>query len=241
MKYKKDVIIFLTCCVNPKGMSFTQINDIKIRAEQYYEAINFYLDNTSYRILIVENTLFNLPNIFLDNNRIEYLTFDGNNFNKELGKGYGEALIIEHALNNSNFLKKNKESYIIKITGRLSTLNVNKLIDSLPDKNKGYISANITWKQNLAYSYFFISNFKFLKKIVEKKDFINDSKGNYFESLLVQTIKKMNKNGLHFLCLSEPIRIKGVSGSTGNRYRDNFSILDLIIFKIKNFYFKNFL
>lgn len=241
MKHKKNVIIFLTCCVNPQGMSFTQINDKKIRAEQYYEAINYYLNNTKYKILIVENTLFNMPSVFLDNNRIEYLTFDGNNFNKELGKGYGEALIIDYALNYSKFLKENKDSYIVKITGRLSTLNINKLIDSLPDNNKGYISANITWKQNFAYSYFFISNFKFLKYFVEKKDLINDSKGIYFECLLVKSIKIMNKKGFKFLGLSEPIKIKGISGSTGSQYVDDFGILDFIIFKIKNIYLKYFL
>ncbi len=235
------VLLLLTCCVDPKGMAYTVINDRNTRIKQYYEAFDFYLENTSYKILIVENTLFDIDEKYLNNDRVEYLTFNGNDFNKELGKGYGEVLIIEHALNNSKFLKENKDSYIIKITGRLSALNINKLIDSLPDNNKGYVSANITWDRNFAYSHFFISNFKFLKYFVEKKDLINDSNGIYFENLLSHAIKEMNKNGFYFLPLLEPTRIKGVSGSTGNRYVDDFSILDLIIFKIKNFYFKYFL
>ena len=163
------VLLLLTCCVDPKGMAYTVINDRNTRIKQYYEAFDFYLENTSYKILIVENTLFDIDEKYLNNDRVEYLTFNGNDFNKELGKGYGEVLIIEHALNNSKFLKENKDSYIIKITGRLSALNINKLIDSLPDNNKGYVSANITWDRNFAYSHFFISNFKFLKYFVEKK------------------------------------------------------------------------
>ncbi|MDR6923460.1 MULTISPECIES: hypothetical protein [Chryseobacterium] len=240
MNHKKDIIILLTCCVNPAGMSFTKINDENTRIKQYYNAITYYLNTTDHKILIVENTLFNIDPVFLQNERIEYLTFDGNNFDKALGKGYGEALIIEHALQNSYFLK-NEKAYIIKITGRLCVINLNNLIKDLPVENKNYIMAEMTWKKDKAYSHFFISNYNFLKSFVERKENINDSKGMYFEHLLAEQIKDMNKKGFPFLGLKRTVIIEGISGSTGKEYTKNYNIIQLLIFKIKNFYLKNFL
>lgn len=95
------MVILLTACVNPNGMAFTKLNDQKLRLNQYKSSIKFYLENTDKQIIVVENTGYDFSNDFISyvyKQRLECLTFDGNNYNKSLGKGYGESLIIDYAL-----------------------------------------------------------------------------------------------------------------------------------------------
>lgn len=236
------VLLLLTCCVDPKGMAYTVINDRETRIKQYYEAFDYYLENTLFKILIVENTLFDIDEKYLTNDRVEYLTFDGNNFDKSLGKGYGEALILEHALKRSQFLNNSNKPIIIKITGRLKVLNINELLNNRKYlKTRNCVSANITWDLSFAYSYFFISTYNLFKDIILNKELINDEKGYYFEHLLLESIKKEKKESNNFIGLNSPILIEGKSGSTGQVYKNSKSFLDIISLKIKNKYIKCFL
>ncbi|WP_188618665.1 hypothetical protein [Cloacibacterium rupense] len=217
-----DFLILLTCCVNPKDMVYTKINDPKIRIEQYYKAFDYYLFCTPYKILIVENTLFDIDTKYKQNERIEYLTFDGNNFDKSLGKGYGEALIIKYAIENSNYIKENKNINIIKITGRLIVLNINKHIQQFNDKyrqNQVLIDTNLRF--DIVYSYFFIANFYFFTKyFLKNKEMINDSLKIYFEHVLLLSVKEYIDQGNFYDFFKRPIIIDGVSGSTGEKYTD---------------------
>ena len=124
----KTTIILLTACVKPNGMSFTALQDMEVRQNQYEEALLFYLKNTDLNILFVENTNTNFSEKFIDyidNKRLQYITFNGNDYDKELGKGYGEALIIQEAVN-TDFYKN--ADFIIKISGRTILRNIDDLI-----------------------------------------------------------------------------------------------------------------
>ena len=46
-------ILFLTACVNPKGMAYTKLSNPEIRLQQYKDALNWYLENTDMKILLV--------------------------------------------------------------------------------------------------------------------------------------------------------------------------------------------
>ena len=88
-------------------MPFTALVDTSERLRQYREALDFYLHHTSLPIVFCENTLCDFSGdyrCYLDEGRLEYITFDGNTFDKSKGKGYGEAMIMEEALNRSLFL-----------------------------------------------------------------------------------------------------------------------------------------
>jgi len=238
MLNKDNLTILLTCCFNPDGMSFTKISDKSIRLQQYYDAFDFYLKETSYKILIVDNTLFEIDSKYKANERIEYLTFDGNNYNKKIGKGYGEALLIEYAMKNSQFLKK-ENSIIVKITGRLKILNIEKhLREFIKIGDLNCIYSDITWNKKYAYSYFFIANSRFIEKyLIPLKNLINDEKGIYFEQILSTSIKDYIKNGYKFRVLINPIVVDGVSASTGEKYyKPNF--IRIFTNKIKFLFFE---
>ena len=116
-KIRKNSLLFLTACVNPNGMVQTALQDSGMRLQQYLEAIRFYIDNFDFRLLVVENTGVDFSQYFLKEiqlGRLECLTFNGNNYNRILGKGYGEGLIIHHAFMHSCFLKEC--DYIIKVS-----------------------------------------------------------------------------------------------------------------------------
>lgn len=125
-------ILLLTGCINPNGMPFTSLTDNSARKEQYIKAINYYLHHTDLPIVFAENSNTDISNHFqqaISRNRIEFLTFSGNN-KKNRGKGYGEAEIIEYALNNSQFItSSNSQCAIVKITGRLIVENIKEIIN----------------------------------------------------------------------------------------------------------------
>ena len=122
---KRRYVILLTACVNPGGMPFTVLNDTSERLRQYREALDFYLRETTQPIVFCENTLCDFSEDYkehISSGRLEYITFDGNNFDKSKGKGYGEALIMEEAFRISKLL--GQCDFVVKITGRLIVRNI---------------------------------------------------------------------------------------------------------------------
>lgn len=213
----KDIILLLTACVDPQGMKFTALQNKEERLEQYISAIRFYYAKTNYKILIVENTNYDmtkfLPN---DKTRIEFLTYSGNNYNKDLGKGFGEALIMKYAANHSRFYAQ--ATTIIKITGRDKVLNVNTLIKEIKDESCVYTNI-ITCKGRLTC----LSRFIALPKVYLDNIFlpnsnkINDSQDYYFEDLLFDTSKGRLRQFCH------PILTESVSGTSGQRIHPKLS------------------
>lgn len=59
-----SIVLFLTACVNPENMSKTVLINPQVRLSQYINAIRFYIDNTRFKILLVENTNFDLTPFF---------------------------------------------------------------------------------------------------------------------------------------------------------------------------------
>lgn len=214
-----NILLLLTACVDPKGMKFTALQDKGERLQQYLAAIKYYYDKTKYRILIVENTNYDMSRCLPDDkSRIEFLTFEGNNYNKDLGKGFGEALIMKYAADHSQFYSQAET--IIKITGRDKVLNVNTLIKEI--RNASFVYTNIiTCDGRLTCLSRFVA---FPKKYLDyiflpNSDKINDSKNYYFEDLIFDTSKGILRQFCH------PILTETVSGTTGERIHPSLSLI----------------
>lgn len=211
-------VLLLTGCVNPKGMTLTALNDVGTRKQQYVEAVTWYLENTSYDVVFVENTEFDMSPFFskeMKSGRLEYLTFDGNNFDKSLGKGYGETLILKYAFEKSKLLLS--ADLIVKITGRLVVRNINSILRFCKEKNCLYYK-EFYQKRILYTSYFFVAPRSLYEELVVRNSRLNDSNGYYFEHLLCDVARywaccENKKKELFF-----PIVVEGVSGSTGKAY-----------------------
>ena len=217
---KRSYVILLTACVNPGGMPFTVLNDTSERLRQYREALNFYLNETTLPIVFCENTLCDFSEDYKEyiaSGRLEYITFDGNNFDKSRGKGYGEALIIEEAFRHSMLL--DQCNFVVKITGRLIVRNISQLVK---DNRRMFTDTIQTFypNSNMADSRLVILPKLFcIDDFLARKDSINDTEGYYFEHLLYDAVISRKKY-IYVPFLHVPL-IDGVSGSTGNLYKSD--------------------
>ena len=66
-----EYILLLTACINPDGMPFTCLADVGVRKKQYIEALNFYLKNTTRKIVFVENSGTDISSSFKDFQHIQ--------------------------------------------------------------------------------------------------------------------------------------------------------------------------
>lgn len=220
---KSRMVLFLTACINPQGMSHTSLQDPNERLEQYKIALQWYLDNTEFPILFVENTDYDISHLFkkyIDCGRLEVLCFNGNNYDKLLGKGYGEALIMEYGINNSRII--HQDSTIIKVTGRLIAHGINR-IASIVNVNGKHVYAD--WIQDLqtkdviASSQIIVAHVQFFKKyFLTKICILNDSKGYYFEHLLRDAIGNWKRDGYSFKELPYSPQFEGVGGTHGDLF-----------------------
>jgi len=214
------MVILLTACINPNGMPFTKLTMPTERMKQYIYALRFYLNNTSIPVVFVENSNTDISIFFKKEIRPHYLeihTFQGNK-NLEKGKGYGEAEIIEYAINHSKLICSN--CCLIKITGRLVIKNLNSLINirRILFLNQS-IQSTINSELSFADSRIIIAPIGFYNLFLRNKNRINDSNKVFFEHILAETIKIQSKFD-YIPFVIEP-QISGYSGSTGEKYEFN--------------------
>lgn len=224
------MILLLTGCINPNGMTMTALSNQEERKRQYVEAIHFYLSRTSYPIVFSENSGTDISHLFkkeIKSGRLEYLSFSGNQ-NKEKGKGYGECEIIQYALSNSKIIHIAKDKRIAKITGRLIIRNINSIVRVhsilFPPKTVFCaINSNLSFPD----SRFIIAPECFYHSFLKSKEVINDSNGYFFEHALCDTIKREKQFPYSpFLLMPQ---IEGMSGSNGKIYKNQKMSLSLIL------------
>lgn len=222
--FNDNVILFLTACINPGKMPNTILTDKNERQFQYENALKWYLQNTLFRILFVENSGTDISDKFLsyiNENRLEILTFNGNHtFDPKLGKGFGERNIIEYAIGHSFFLSKKPR--VIKISGRIIIHNINELVMNSSTVNNIYVNTLIVDKRIFASSKLFICPFNFLQDFFLHDSLsIDESRKIYFEHCLYVSCKrwvenKCGKQKEFYL----PILLEGVSGTSGKTLKN---------------------
>ena len=200
-------------------MSYTALQDSTIRKNHYINALNFYLTKTDFKICMIENTNYDISSLFfyyIKNKRLEYITFSGNNYDKSLGKGYGEAEIIKFALQNSRIL--NQSTYVIKITGRLIVNNINSIGNNIMYRLIPNILRFDFMNKISIQSMCFVCPTMWLNNNIDSfLSDINDSKGVYFEHALFNSIIK--SKGYILLPFYTPPQICGISGTSNKPYK----------------------
>lgn len=207
-------------------MSKTTLQDKDKRLAQYKTALDWYLQNTDIKIVFAENTCFDISNDYTEytkQGRLEILTFDGNNYDKNLGKGFGEALIIEYAFKYSHLIKSAKD--VLKVTGRLIIKNINQLLNN---SRQGILYCNLvkaSSRKNTGYSIFFRAPKSFFTECFLKNiNLINDETLYYFEHYLNDCCITWQKDGNVWKEFWLPIQICGQSGTSGAYYKTDFSM-----------------
>tara|TARA_B100000929_G_scaffold288090_1_gene275893 strand:- start:180 stop:929 length:750 start_codon:yes stop_codon:yes gene_type:complete len=220
---KNDLVLLLTGNITPNSISNITIKDPELRRQQYIEAIDFYLRNTDFKIVFVENSNDHLDSFPLNPGKIEYLTFNSIPIKPDRGIGYKEIEIIDYAFKNSKFLRTGKA--VVKITGRLKVLNLNALSKKFlkfKANNPNLIYANPFDQKNMDARCFFFTR-DFWPYLMEAGK--NISLKYNFEFALWDSVCEYKTNQKNkFKSLNIPLRIEGLSGSYGIKYKHHLLI-----------------
>jgi hypothetical protein len=136
LNIEQDFALVLTASIDIKGMPKAYPTVAEQRQEDYYNSVKYYVNNQPriQKIIFIENSGWPLDRVkeaVTDNphdKKIEFISLNCNDFPREFGKGYGESLLIEKGLFQSNLI--NTVTHFAKITGRIYLKNMTQILES---------------------------------------------------------------------------------------------------------------
>ena len=144
---KNKWIVLLTMCINPnqqdKDLSVDSNEIINYRKKLYTDVINKWLDNTQYKIYVVESSGYTFEEI--KNDRLVVFSFQGESLpNSTLA----EANSILYALEKLKDYD-NDYTHILKVTGKYYLYDIESMLSNIPDDYDVYIQQhrNEDWQQ----------------------------------------------------------------------------------------------
>ena len=221
----EDIVVLLTATVNVRGVSFMKRSDPQVRLKDYEQSLRLWLANPdSPTLIFCENSGYNLTplmRIYKECNpyskKAEFLSFDGNNYARDLGKGYGEIQTIDYALQHSKFI--GSDTMVIKVTGRYYIANVASIQRGIWNGPKTEVYCNLQTNLTVADTRIFCASVSFLKKFLfAMQEIANDSQGIYIEHILARATHQCMAQGLGWSLLPCYPDIRGVSGTNDAIY-----------------------
>ena len=180
--------ILLTATVDPNGCSYVARSSVEDRMLDYLSSLRRWLNETDFDIVFVENSGFDLGFLkkeFADKSgRVEYISFDGNRYERSLGKGYGELEILRFAMSNSS--KLSVVDRFVKSTGRYFFPELSDFLSSIDVYDYDYVGI---YNENVIHTGFFVACKQFLSGFLDglvPPNPINDAGGYYIEHLFHQ-------------------------------------------------------
>lgn len=141
-------ILLLTATITPlNGINKLAYADPAKRLRDYERALEHYLTllRPNEKIVFCENSgsdlrsLKDIAHRMNAQDRIEFLSFHGNDFPPHYGRGYGEFKMVDHVMNTSQFIREARDDTVIwKITGRYIVENLHAVTDTRPRKSALY-------------------------------------------------------------------------------------------------------
>src|SRR5262249_50601839 len=139
MEQRRRIYLLLTATIDPRGVDLLARSDPTQRLGDYRWALELW---SKYKgvdgLIFVENSGYNLDELRaiaqgeVDGSAVEFLSFDGQDFPRDRGKGYGENLNIEHVLENSELLATD-DTVLLRVNGRNYVDNIHAIVDALYD------------------------------------------------------------------------------------------------------------
>jgi len=232
-----DFSIILTCTVNPIQMPNLVRSNPEIRFQDYKKSFNFWVNNAFVnKIILLENSNFDLSYFNevaedIKNKEIEIISSNSNNeYDKSLGKGYGQYLCLKEIFDQSQIAKTTK--YFIDVTGRHCVKNFKAIIEDII-KNESDIYVNITDNLKFADANIYGGTKKFfINYLLPETKKTNDSQNKIFENCVASATLKAISDGMNLSKTPIYADIDGFIGTNGKKYKQS------IIKKIKLFFFR---
>jgi len=228
MKIKPVVLLMTATITPPENCPDLARADPGMRMNDYINALKFYLDIPSQycdRIIFAENSDTNLEPLQSilkfnhQNKQVEFISFpQGNNFPPKYGKGYGEMLLMDYAMENSKLISD--QDIIWKATGRLILDNFVKIIQTSSQDYDVYCDLHNDYKI-LGLVHFFDPRFySFTKKGYDKlfRPHTNKLKAAHIEHYFYDVLTK-NMDGHKIIPRFKKVpMIRGIVGSSNKDY-----------------------
>ena len=113
-------VILLTATVRPELHKWIFQKDAQSRLNTYLKSFNKWINDTSFNIVIVENSGFSFDLSKCDMERVQVITYDEKlvfpHVSCSASKGQSEVFAINYAFRHSSLLQSSE--FIIKVTGR---------------------------------------------------------------------------------------------------------------------------
>lgn len=217
--------LLLTATIRVKeDVVFTARKDTQERFDDYKKALRFWLSQASVGSLVfVENSGFDISELRdlvkqFAGKRVEFLSFTAPAFDGNLGKGYGEMICMEYALEHSRLLAQTEQ--IVKVTGRYALSNPDRFLKLLEEQKDAAIVCDLLLNLTWADSRIFAATPEFLRTyLFPLKEKINDSRGSNFEHILARAAHACMANCGIWTEPPFPLEIQGISGSQERRWQ----------------------
>jgi len=217
------IVILLTASVDVKGMAFVAVTDSAERLREYAGAASFWARAPGIQgVVFCENSGHDLAEIRAAfegaATPTEVLQFDGQGFDRSLGKGYGELMIMSHALEHSRLLRD--ADLVVKVTGRYRLGHLAAFLRGLeaawPVQVTADLQRSLTWADSRVFG--FTPAF-FTRYLAPRQATLDDSAGLNFEHALARAIHAALAAGERWAPLPAAPEILGRSGTDGKSYR----------------------
>lgn len=235
----------LTATIQVKeNLALTARKNTNLRLNDYKQALTRWLAHPDvHSLVLVENSGFDLSALREIADRttgkdVEFLSFTAPAFDGSLGKGYGEMLCLEHALEHSRLLARS--SQVVKVTGRYSLRNATEFlhfayrcreVDVICD-----MLQNLTW----ADSRVFAASPDFLRTyLFPLREELNDSLASNFEHVLARAVHSCMAHRGVWIKPPFPFEIEGVSGSQDRDWK--MGLKDRLALRLRYRLFTHFL
>lgn len=219
---KNCLTLLLTSTVQIGNTTKVKRRDADERLNDYIVSLRRWLrkQDSIERIVVCENsgadiqTLRSLAERGNNGKAVEILQFQGQGFDPERGKGYGEGLIMRHALENSALLSESE--YFVKVTGRLYVANICEIVQTLPDEFcvAGLMAPDLDY---LDSRLIFFNRKTFDTRFADSFKEVHDGHGIYLEHVYAQETMRLVLDGQRWHSLRVPPYFVGYSGTFNSR------------------------
>lgn len=223
-----NVCLILTATVDVCGIAFMDRSDPAIRLKDYENSLEKWLTlGFAKKIVFIENSGFDLTKLnrfvglfAIKNISIEFLSFRGQGFPRELGKGYGELMTLEYAVKHSVLLMQS--DHFVKVNGRYFLGNNHTVLYSKNSRSSTHVmcdlSDNLAWADSRVFggAKHFLNSY-----LCPRLKEVNDASGVFFEHVMARATHAAISDGWTWSPLPSPPEIIGVYGSGDIRYSNN--------------------
>jgi hypothetical protein len=219
----ESIVILLTGTINASNIPNLKMTDAQKREDEYFKSIKKWLALPN-PVVFCENSNYNSEKINsltkgLSSEKFEYLKFTTTQ--SYLGKGHGEAEIIEFAFKNSQLLKG--DVLICKSTGKNYVINAKAIINKMSSAPYCFNMVTAIMKRSLTFAdsrFFFFEKQFYYTCLLKNLDKIDEQNGIYFEHILARSIHCAMCQNKTWNMLPELPFYEGYYGSDGTRYNN---------------------